>query len=80
MAPLKTSLSKSRSFWKKGKADSDDIPYCNVASEQTVVAAGMDILPEIRRRKSPLVFAESHVEEEKIDALVAGGVVGIADT
>lgn len=30
----------------------------------------MDILPEIRRRKSPLVFAESDVEEEKIDALV----------
>lgn len=30
----------------------------------------MDILPEIRRRKSPLVFAESDVEEAKIDALV----------
>ena len=30
----------------------------------------MELLPEIRKRKSPLVFAESDVEEEKMDAVV----------
>ena len=34
------------------------------------MAVGMDILPEIGKRRSPLVFAESDVEEEKIDALI----------
>jgi nitroreductase len=35
-----------------------------------VVAVDPDILVELRKRKSPLVFAEKDVEKEKIDALV----------
>jgi len=35
-----------------------------------VVAVDSDILAELRKRKSPLVFEEKDIEEEKIDALV----------
>jgi nitroreductase len=35
-----------------------------------VLAVDPDILVELRQRKSPLVFAEKDIEEEKIDALV----------